>query len=112
MHAMVLRQPGQPLALEQRPDPEPGAGEVRLKVLACAVCRTDLHVVDGELPHAKAPVVPGHEVVGVVDALGSGVTGEVHHVDAGYHTVGMVAVDSAAETAQLLQGLTGSASKG
>ncbi|MDE2395228.1 MAG: zinc-dependent alcohol dehydrogenase family protein [Burkholderiales bacterium] len=74
MRAMVLRQAGTPLTLEQRPDPEPGAGEVRLRVLACAVCRTDLHLVDGELPQARLPVVPGHEIVGVVEALGPGVT--------------------------------------
>jgi propanol-preferring alcohol dehydrogenase len=74
MKAMVLRQPGQPLQLEERPDPVPGPGEVRLRVAACAVCRTDLHVVDGELPGPKLPLVPGHEIVGQVDALGPGVT--------------------------------------
>lgn len=75
MRAMVLRQPGAPLQLEERADPTPGAGEVRLRVAACAVCRTDLHVVDGELPQAKLPVVPGHEIVGTVEALGAGVQG-------------------------------------
>jgi propanol-preferring alcohol dehydrogenase len=74
MRAMVLHQPGQPLRLEERPDPVPGPGEVRLRVLACAVCRTDLHVVDGELPQGLLPVVPGHEIVGLVEALGDGVT--------------------------------------
>jgi propanol-preferring alcohol dehydrogenase len=73
MRAMVCDAPRQPLRLEERPEPRPGAGEVRLRVLACAVCRTDLHVVDGELPQARCPVVPGHEVVGVVEALGAGV---------------------------------------
>lgn len=71
--AMVLRGPRQALAAERRPLPLPGPGEVRLRVRACAVCRTDLHLQDGELPMARWPVVPGHEVVGVVDALGDGV---------------------------------------
>lgn len=71
MRAMVLRSPKTPLALEERPDPVPGPGEIRLRVEACGVCRTDLHVVDGELPHPKLPLVPGHEIVGIVDALGS-----------------------------------------
>lgn len=75
MKAMVLHAPGVPLAFEERPDPEPGVGEVRLRVEACAVCRTDLHVVDGELPQARMPVVPGHEIVGIVDRLGPGVRG-------------------------------------
>jgi propanol-preferring alcohol dehydrogenase len=69
---MVLRTLGAPLAEEQRPEPQPAPGEVRLRVLACAVCRTDLHVVDGDLPF-RGPVVPGHEIVGIVDALGAGV---------------------------------------
>jgi alcohol dehydrogenase, propanol-preferring len=73
MRAMVLHAPGQALQLEERPDPQPGEGEVRLRVEACAVCRTDLHVVDGELPLPRLPIVPGHEIVGVVDALGPGV---------------------------------------
>ena len=75
MRAMVLRAPNMPLVLEQRPLPAPGAGEVRLKILACGVCRTDLHVVDGELPKPALPIVPGHEIVGIVDALGAGVSG-------------------------------------
>ena len=70
---MVLREPRTPLALEQRADPEPGAGEVRLRVEACAVCRTDLHIVDGELALPRLPIVPGHEIVGVVDRIGAGV---------------------------------------
>jgi propanol-preferring alcohol dehydrogenase len=72
MQAMVLHRCGEPLRLEQRPDPVPGPGEVRLRVLACAVCRTDLHVVDGELPSPRLPLVPGHEIVGEVEALGPG----------------------------------------
>lgn len=72
---MVLEQPGQPLALRELPRPEPGPGEVLVRVSACGVCRTDLHVVDGELPRPKLPVIPGHEIVGRVAALGPGVTG-------------------------------------
>jgi propanol-preferring alcohol dehydrogenase len=63
-----------PLVLEEQPDPRPGPGEIRLRVEACAVCRTDLHVVDGDLPDARLPVIPGHEIVGIVDALGDGVS--------------------------------------
>ena len=62
-----------PLRLERVPVPEPGAGQVRLRVAACAVCRTDLHIVDGELDRPKPSLVPGHEIVGRVDALGKGV---------------------------------------
>ena len=77
MRAMVLQQPGQPLQLQQVPQPEPGPGEVLVQVTACAVCRTDLHVVDGELPRPKLPVIPGHEIVGRVAGLGPGVQGVV-----------------------------------
>ncbi len=73
MKAMVLEKPGQPLVLVERPDPLPRPGQIRLKVEACAVCRTDLHVVDGELERPKLPLVPGHEIVGVIDAVGTGV---------------------------------------
>jgi len=73
MQAMLLHGPGQPLRLVQRVDPEPGPGELRLRVEACAVCRTDLHIVDGELPVPHWPVVPGHEIVGIVERVGSGV---------------------------------------
>jgi propanol-preferring alcohol dehydrogenase len=72
---MLLEQIGQPLQLRELPVPPPGPGEVRVRVLACGVCRTDLHVVDGELPEAPLPIIPGHEIVGRVDALGEGVTG-------------------------------------
>jgi propanol-preferring alcohol dehydrogenase len=75
MQAMVLTEPGAPLRFEQRNDPAPGQGDVCVKVSACGVCRTDLHVVDGELPDIAYPIVPGHEVVGRVDALGAGVSG-------------------------------------
>jgi alcohol dehydrogenase, propanol-preferring len=74
MRAMVLDHPKQPLIMRERVIPRPAAGEILVAVSACGVCRTDLHVVDGELPHPKLPVVPGHEIVGRVAALGSGVT--------------------------------------
>ncbi|MGH2936091.1 MAG: zinc-dependent alcohol dehydrogenase family protein [Gaiellaceae bacterium] len=67
MRAMVLNRPREPLELRDLPVPEPGPGQVRLRVLACGVCRTDLHVVDGELLHPKLPLVPGHQIVGVTD---------------------------------------------
>jgi propanol-preferring alcohol dehydrogenase len=60
--------------MEERPDPAPAAGELLVQVEACAVCRTDLHVVDGELPQARLPVVPGHEIVGRVLRIGAGVS--------------------------------------
>ena len=74
MHAMVLTAPGAPLQFQQRNDLTPGSGAVRIKVSACGVCRTDPHVLDGELSGINYPIVPGHEVVGRVDALGPGVT--------------------------------------
>ena len=73
MRAMVLRRPGERLAMEERPDPAPGPGQIRIRIEACGVCRTDLHVVDGELPDPKLPIVPGHEIVGRVEAVGEGV---------------------------------------
>ena len=72
LQAMELRVPRTPLVATTRPVPDPGPGELRLRVHACAVCRTDLHLVDGELPMARLPVVPGHEIVGTVEALGPG----------------------------------------
>jgi propanol-preferring alcohol dehydrogenase len=75
MHAMVLNQVGGPLVWTERPDPLPGPGEIRVRVLACGVCRTDLHVYDGDLPHPRLPIVPGHEIVGRIDAMGAGVAG-------------------------------------
>lgn len=66
MRAMILEKPGQPLRLAELPDPKPAANQVLIRVNACAVCRTDLHVVDGELPNPKLPLVPGHEIVGTV----------------------------------------------
>ena len=73
MRAMMLRAPHTALELASAPDPQPGAGQVVVRVHACGVCRTDLHVVDGELPDAKSPIIPGHEIVGTVAATGSGV---------------------------------------
>jgi len=61
-----------PLVLQDRPDPEPSTGELRVRVRACACCRTDLHVVEGDLALPRLPIVPGHQVVGVVDAVGHG----------------------------------------
>jgi propanol-preferring alcohol dehydrogenase len=74
MHAMVLPAPGAPLRLLERADPVPGDGEIRVKVGACGVCRTDLHVVDAELPDIKYPIIPGHEIVGRVERIGRDVT--------------------------------------
>jgi propanol-preferring alcohol dehydrogenase len=74
MRAMVLDAPGRRLRLADLPRPEPGPGELLIQVSACAVCRTDLHVVDGELPHPALPLVPGHEIVGVVAGAGPGAT--------------------------------------
>jgi propanol-preferring alcohol dehydrogenase len=74
MKAMVLERLGTPLKAIDRPDPTPRPGEIRLRVEACAVCRTDLHVVDGDLPRPKLPLVPGHEIVGIVDLVGEGVS--------------------------------------
>ncbi len=73
MRSMELREIGKPLVAAERADPLAGPGELRLRVEACAVCRTDLHVVDGELGQIKLPLVPGHEIVGVVDMVGAGV---------------------------------------
>jgi propanol-preferring alcohol dehydrogenase len=73
MHAMQLRHLGEPLIATDMPDPEPAAGQVRVLVSACGVCRTDLHVVDGELPDPKLPIIPGHEIVGRIDKLGPGI---------------------------------------
>jgi len=75
MHALLLESPGGPLVPRDLPDPAPGKGEVSIAVRACGVCRTDLHVYDGELPHPVLPLVLGHEIVGTVASLGAGVEG-------------------------------------
>jgi alcohol dehydrogenase, propanol-preferring len=74
MRAMVLEQVRQPLVLRKRTVPEPGPGQVLLEIRACAVCRTDLHVVDGELPHPKLPLIIGHQIVGRAIRLGDRVS--------------------------------------
>jgi propanol-preferring alcohol dehydrogenase len=71
---MVFDRAGQPLRLCDVTKPEPAAGQIQLRVLACGVCRTDLHVVDGELGQPKLPLIPGHQIVGEITALGAGVT--------------------------------------
>ena len=75
MHAMILNKIGEPLVWTHLPDREPGPGEIRVKIGACGVCRTDLHVVDGELPNPKVPIIPGHEIVGRIDKIGTDVEG-------------------------------------
>lgn len=75
MRAMVLEQLRTPLRLHERPVPELSAHDVLIAIETCAVCRTDLHVVDGELPDPRAPIVPGHQIAGTIAAIGSGVTG-------------------------------------
>ena len=72
MRAMLLEQQQTPLRLADVPDPEPGPGQMRLRVRACGVCRTDLHILDGELPHPKLPLILGHQIVGIVERRGEG----------------------------------------
>ncbi len=71
MHAMILNQPKTPLEWRELPDPVPGPAQVTVRVTACGVCRTDLHVVDGELKHPMLPIVPGHEIVGRIEKVGA-----------------------------------------
>jgi propanol-preferring alcohol dehydrogenase len=75
MRAMILDKPKQPLRLRDVPKPKPEGGQVLVRVATCAVCRTDLHVVDGELPNPKLPLILGHQIVGRVEQIGSGVKG-------------------------------------
>src|ERR1700733_10888160 len=75
MKAMVLKNLRTALEWTDLADREPGPGEIRVKVAACGVCRTDLHVVDGELPDPEVPIIPGHEIVGRIDSIGAGVVG-------------------------------------
>lgn len=76
MKAMLLRERGpietSPLLMADLPDPSPGAGEIRVKVSTCGICRTDLHIIEGDLPSLRSPVIPGHQIVGTVDACGDG----------------------------------------
>jgi propanol-preferring alcohol dehydrogenase len=78
MRAMILERPGAPLRLAELPLPQADRGQVLIEVEACGVCRTDLHLVDGELPDPLLPMIPGHELVGRVAATGDGVTGLAH----------------------------------
>lgn len=73
MRAMVLSKVGQPLVMEQLPVPTPAPLEIRIRIQACGICRTDLHVVDGELPDPKLPLIPGHQIVGLVESVGTAV---------------------------------------
>jgi propanol-preferring alcohol dehydrogenase len=73
MHAMVLNHPNEPLQYMQVPIPQPQANQVKIKVQACGICRTDLHVVDGELTHPNLPIIPGHQIVGTIVELGTNV---------------------------------------
>ncbi len=75
MHAMVLNALKTPLEWTEIADRQPAVGQVRVEILACGVCRTDLHVVDGELPNPKIPIIPGHEIIGRIDMIGPGVEG-------------------------------------
>ena len=75
MRAMVLERAGTPLRLAEVAEPEPGRGQLRLRVRACGACRTDLHIADGELAEPKLPLVLGHQIVGEVDSVGEGVEG-------------------------------------
>jgi propanol-preferring alcohol dehydrogenase len=75
MQAMVLKRLKGDLEWTELPDRQPGPGQIRIRVTACGVCRTDLHVVDGELAHPQVPIIPGHEIVGRIDLLGAGVEG-------------------------------------
>ncbi|PYP64864.1 MAG: alcohol dehydrogenase, partial [Gemmatimonadetes bacterium] len=74
MQVMLLEAPRRPLRLVEVPDPAPGPGQILIAVTACGVCRTDLHVANGDLPDPKLPLVLGHEIVGTVAALGTGVS--------------------------------------
>jgi alcohol dehydrogenase, propanol-preferring len=75
MHAMMLKKLGGPLEWSELANRSPGQGEIRVRVGSCGVCRTDLHVVDGELPDPKLPIIPGHEIVGRIESIGLGVEG-------------------------------------
>ena len=75
MRAMVLNKVGQPLELQALPVPRPDRDQVLLKVTACGICRTDLHVLDGDLTEPSLPLVPGHQIVGTVESVGEGVHG-------------------------------------
>src|ERR1700704_2412498 len=75
MRAMILSHPGKPLELRDVPVPSPSPGQLLIRVVTCAVCRTDLHIVDGELPNPKLPLIPGHQIVGRIETVGAEVEG-------------------------------------
>src|SRR3984893_18067865 len=77
MRAMFLKKPGQPLVLRDAPKPKPGKGQLLVRIATCAVCRTDLHIVDRELPDPKLPLIPGHQIVGYVEEIGAGVQSKI-----------------------------------
>jgi alcohol dehydrogenase, propanol-preferring len=78
MRAMVLDKPREPLRLRDVPKPKPARGQLLVRISACAVCRTDLHVVDGELPNPKLPLIPGHQIIGYVEEVGDGANSKFH----------------------------------
>jgi alcohol dehydrogenase, propanol-preferring len=78
MRAMVLKKPMHPLQMRDLPKPKPASGQLLVRVSACAVCRTDLHVVDGELPNPKLPLIPGHQIVGYVEEVGDRANSKFH----------------------------------
>ncbi len=75
MHAMILKEIGHPLDYTELPIPSPGENELLIKLHACGICRTDLHVMDGELKAPKIPIIPGHQIVGTIEQIGAKVTG-------------------------------------
>jgi propanol-preferring alcohol dehydrogenase len=88
MQAMVLKRIGSQLEWTDLADRQPGPNQIRVRVGACGVCRTDLHVVDGELPHPVVPIIPGHEIVGRIDSIGPGVEGLSLHQRVGIPWLG------------------------
>jgi alcohol dehydrogenase, propanol-preferring len=102
MRAMILEAAGQPLRLKEVEVPTPGPGQVRVKVQACGLCRTDLHVVDGELTRPKLPLIPGHQIVGIVEAVGADVV-----LPAGGDVSGATAAGAAAAAGPALGDLVG-----
>jgi hypothetical protein len=91
MNAMVLERPGERLKALKLPIPLPGSGEILLKVQACGICRTDLHIVDGELSEPNLPLIPGHQIIGVVESLGIGVGAFIPVILSGSHGWGELA---------------------
>jgi len=88
MYAMVLHHPGEALQMEELPRPVAGPGQIQIQVEACGVCRTDLHLVDGELPDPALPIIPGHEIIGRITAVGANVAGFTRHQRVGVPWLG------------------------